>query len=369
MTTSPAPPPPVSRAPVRFEPFSNTRVFTEYDLQFTTDVLEGNTNGTVDDLPALYRFPATSGTIVDDPSRNVTTFLQTELSFEGLLENWSDCAEDRPPHQLHFYVAMELKIIGTESMGLHLVQDNAAIFLKPLPRFLLDADFWQTTMQCPESCACNAAVHPGGGSADGSCLRDARKIALGFLYSYACLVSSETDFAIANEHYLLPRLPDGSSIKWDAWKTLARELQRRHDPDKIHRRFLHGEVYCTHIVYHYRNGSSTVLARRIGSAITHKIIVSLSTFVVFAALVLTAMQLGLATRTLQGNDFFQWVAVAFTILSLMLFATLLGGGLGWKVFRSFNEWQTTLHIPWFGVDLRLFRTKSERHPASMVQGE
>ena len=45
-----------------------------------------------------------------------------------------------------------------------------------------------------------------------TCRGIARKVALGFLYTYACLISSESDFHIANKTRLLPRNEDGTPI-------------------------------------------------------------------------------------------------------------------------------------------------------------
>ena len=120
----------------------------------------------------------------------------------------------RAPQQIHLYVAMGQRILVSESMGLHLLCDEAAIFFKPIPRFLLNSDFWQTRLRCPESCACSSSIHPVEAGTDSLCMSDLRKIALGFLYTCACLVSSENDFAVAKDHRLLPQMPDGSTIKW-----------------------------------------------------------------------------------------------------------------------------------------------------------
>ena len=45
------------------------------------------------------------------------------------------------------------------------------------------------------------------------CRAITRKVVLGFLYTYACLISSESDFHIASETRLLPRKEDGSLIE------------------------------------------------------------------------------------------------------------------------------------------------------------
>lgn len=100
-------------------------------------------------------------------------------------------------------------------MDLHLLWTNKRkLFVKPIPRFLLDPAFCRSNLQCPDGCACYAPP------AD-TCCGIARKVAVGFLYTYACLISSESDFHIANEKRLLPRIEDDSPIRWADWKALV----------------------------------------------------------------------------------------------------------------------------------------------------
>jgi len=65
---------------------------------------------------------------------------------------------------------------------------------------------------------------------------------LGFQYTYACLISSETDFFTANEKRLLPRKADDATIEWEDWKTLARAIQAHHNDKKVHPCFLRPEL-------------------------------------------------------------------------------------------------------------------------------
>lgn len=79
------------------------------------------------------------------------------------------------------------------------------------------------------------------------CKGHLRKVALGFLYTYVCLISAESDFHIAVEKRLLPRDPDDSTITWTQWKYLVRELIAQHQPDKIHPRFYRAELRSSRI--------------------------------------------------------------------------------------------------------------------------
>lgn len=63
--------------------------------------------------------------------------------------------------RLHFHVAIQgRQIVKVDRMDLHLLWDNGGkLFLKPLPRFLLSAPFWQIHLRCPATCVCDQ-VHP-----------------------------------------------------------------------------------------------------------------------------------------------------------------------------------------------------------------
>lgn len=218
--------------------------------------------------------------------------------------------------QLHFQVAVGRQIVVVDRMDLHLVWDNdGRIFLKPIPRFLLDPEFWQTNLQCPYGCMCldPPAIF---------CKANLRKVALGFLYTYACLISSETDFFLANEKRLLPRKPQDTIIDWEEWKIVAREILNGHDPENVHPRFLRAELRLSRINTinrftclppfqsylrgwnNYRSFYRDNLAWMAAAA-------------VFVALVLSAMQVGLATERLQLDAKFQDASYGFTVFSIM----------------------------------------------------
>ncbi|PNY27542.1 Uncharacterized protein TCAP_02534, partial [Tolypocladium capitatum] len=68
--------------------------------------------------------------------------------------------------------------------------------------------------------------------------RGLRKRALGFLFSYAALISRESDFRIATDKQLLP-----PGIKWPEWRVLVEQLGTGRIYPYIDRRFHHGELY------------------------------------------------------------------------------------------------------------------------------
>lgn len=277
---------------------------------------------TADGLPAAYRYSEAPGKcVVGNPADDIPAFLRTELSLGGLadmLKHLWFAGTERPATPLHFHVAMSREIAIADRMDLHLLWSNKGrLFVKPVPRFLLDPAFCRSNLQCPDGCAC---YNP---PAD-TCRGIARKVALGFLYTYACLISSESDFHIANETRLLPRDEDDSPIKWADWKALVRELLKVHErnPDVVHPRFLRAELRLSRIntihrftrlppFYPYVRGWHNY------SSLFHDNLAWVATAAVFMALVLTAMQVGLATERLQNDTSFQQASYSFAVFAIL----------------------------------------------------
>lgn len=302
----------------------------------------GHTDGSLDTLPAAYHCFEHIGKnkkhrLVVNPTKGVPDFLDTELSLGDLgkmLRYLGFAGSKHPATQLHFQVAMGREITVADRMDLHLLWDNnSKIFLKPIPRFLLDSGFWRRNLMCPGGCVCEktdaSATNGGAGGTPANqeaptaqCRKSPRRVALGFIYTYACLVSSETDFFVANDKRLLPRQAGDKTIEWAKWKELVRELLESHDPDKVHPRFLRGELRLSRI-----NTISLFTSlppfdpylrgwRNYGSLFRDNL-TWMAAAAVFIALVLTAMQVGLATERLQSNADFQRASYGFTIFAIL----------------------------------------------------
>lgn len=281
----------------------------------------GEEKGTTDALPASYQYYETSGKrVVANPADDVPAFLQRELSLGGLagmLKHLWFAGAKHPATPLHFQVAMGREIVVADRIDLHLLWDNGGkLFLKPVPRFLLDPTFWRSNLRCPDACACHnlpADACRGGGP---------RKVALGFLYTYVCLISSESDFFVANENRLLPRRSNDATIEWADWKALARELLEAHDPGHVHPRFHHAELRLSRINTIHRFTRLPPFDpyirgwRNYGSLFRDNL-AWMAAATIFIALVLTAMQVGLATERLQGNADFQQASYGFTVFAIL----------------------------------------------------
>lgn len=273
-------------------------------------------------LPATYHYDAAyKQPAVGNPADEPMVFLQSELclgTLTDMLKYLWFAGRERPAMPLHVHIAIGREIAVNEQMNLHLLWDNKGrLFIKPIPRFLLDLSFCHKYLWCSDGC-------PSHNPPMGACPESLRKVALGFLYTYACLISSEYDFHLANENRLLPRNDDDTVIEWPQWKIFARELLQIYEahPDAVHPRFLRAELRLSRInIIHSFTRLPPFkpyhLSRHTYSSLFHDYLTSLAVATVFVALVLTAMQVGLATERLQGNAAFQHASYGFTIFSIL----------------------------------------------------
>lgn len=210
---------------------------------------------------------------------------------------------------------------------MHLIPTSARLYLKPVPRFLLDPRFWQDHLRC---------MSETSGSFSPPCEPcQARRCATGFLLSYAALVSHESEFMISQHYHLLPK-----EMTWPKWRTFLQQLFK--DPsihDKINPRFDYGELRLRRLDnicrYRYivdrihRNACVTsIRGYNYGYSLhSEPWIVSIT---VYIALVLTAMQVGLATNQSKDNNIFQAASYGFAVFSIvapLILAMFLGAAL------------------------------------------
>jgi hypothetical protein len=153
-------------------------------------------------------------------------------------------------------------------------------------------------------------------------MKGPRQAALGLLYSYVCLVSSESDYFFANEKHLLPLESHGSAITWEKWKELARELHNNIRLRDVHSRFHRGELRLSRLNAINRITNVSLFRPYLRSWHNYSTyfrdnLTWVATATIFAAFVLTAMQVGLATEKLGKNTDFQRASYGFTVFSLV----------------------------------------------------
>lgn len=218
-----------------------------------------------------------------------------------------------PPRALHHQLLLDRDIRVTERMDMHLTWSSGRIFLKPIPRFLLDTGFWAKYLACKEHCACvNTAT-------DSECNeKKAWKSALGFLFSYAALISHESDFHIAVDKHLIP-----PETKWSSWRKLVKQIL---STDKVYQRinarFMYGELRLGRLNKIYYLSQRPFFRGYIShwhqySQFLQDNFSWLASMVVYIAVVLTAMQVGLATKLLADNDAFQSASYGFAVFSIL----------------------------------------------------
>ncbi|KAH7215367.1 hypothetical protein DER44DRAFT_158222 [Fusarium oxysporum] len=268
-------------------------------------------------LPASYR---TESDDLAAPARHVAACVDKELDLRRLTSvgGWLWVAgRPMPPRPLHYQILLSRDILIAEWMDMHLVWTTGRIFIKPIPRFLLEPRFWTEYLCCGHGCGCSIdddAVYRGPPQ---KCeRRRLRERALGFLFSYAALISHESDFRIAVEKHLLP-----PEVRWPAWRTFVEQLDTEHIYPDIDPRFYHGELRLSRLNNIYRLWQTPLRGymphwNQYGSFFRDNF-AWLAGTTVYIAVVLAAMQVGLATETLKDDDAFQSASYGFAVFSIL----------------------------------------------------
>jgi len=279
------------------------------------------------ELPRMVR--TRNGTIIQ-PRTELDAFVQNELDVSRL-----DRIEDRlwlagRPQNIRPLRRQKLlgrTILLTEQADLHLLWLDDKIFIKPLPAWLLDQDFFHTRAS------------------------SALPAALGFLKSYVCLISCESDFILARHLHLIP-----SDLTWTGWLDIIQDLlsDSLNSKQDVAPRYQYGELRLSRINliyrldlrfrfqhfyrgYHYSSQTyQSFLNRNFGWLLV--------VFVYFTIL-LTAMQVGLATNQLKDNLPFSTACYGFSVFSLVFpLLTILYGAVLSIVLVIFNVAVTLLHV-------------------------
>ncbi|KAM0287306.1 hypothetical protein ACHAO9_007710 [Fusarium lateritium] len=285
--------------------------------------------------PLMMLFPASFRTQSLDlvtSAYNYHDLIRKELDIKRLnkIQRWLWVAGSTvPPRPLHSHLVMGRDVVLHESMDMHLVWTTGKIFIKPLTLFLLDPAVWKEFMCCQDKCACRDQMADNSEVAQYCERRELYKCAMGFLYSYTALIRHESDFVLAKERHLLP-----GDISWSNWILFVRELDIEHIYPDINPRFHHRELRLSRLnyIYYITQGSLDGYAHRYNrySDFFRSHLAWMATATVYVAIVLTAMQVGLATEKLGENTFFQSASYGFTVFAL--FAPLACAGIVFLVF-------------------------------------
>lgn len=212
-----------------------------------------------------------------------------------------------PPRPLHRQVLMSRSIVVAEEMELHLVWSKNRLFIKPVPAYLLDPDFWTSHLLS------------GGGESVADRQNDLAACARRFLFSYTALISYASDFTIACQCGLLP-----SSVSWAGWKTLCAQLLSSHCYSAVDPRYWYGELRLSRLnkVDIFRKGFvlrgySSVGGHAMYDDLLRDNFTALAAALGYVVIVLTAMQVVLATGRLQPNRAFQNASFGFSVFGII----------------------------------------------------
>ncbi|TDZ14396.1 hypothetical protein Cob_v012690 [Colletotrichum orbiculare MAFF 240422] len=298
-------------------------------VPFTVRVLDDGVGvgvGSVAAAPAVPRdgfdhlLPATSRAQHDHiavPRADDLEFLQREL-LVGRLNDVQDllwiCGRPMPPRPLHYQTLTSREIHVTENPELHLVWAKNRLFVKPMPRWLLDPDFWAVHIVPPgkDDDADDDKLQAAGPR------RQLAACALGFLFTYTALVAYESDFRIAVDKGLLP------PMSWAGWRALSAQVVRGHCYASVNPRYWYGELRLSRLnkIYrvrmgHWLRGYSKVVSHAVYEDLLRDNFATLAAVLGYVVIVLTAMQVGLSTERLEGDGVFQSVSYGFTVFSIL----------------------------------------------------
>ncbi|KAJ5160765.1 uncharacterized protein N7482_007769 [Penicillium canariense] len=281
-----------------------------------------------DDLePATRLLPASSRTpqhSLARPTEDIQGFLKKDLCVDRLnyIHQYLWLAgRPMPPKPLNYQLATSRQIVVDQRIDMHLVWEHSQrLHIKPLPRYLLDADFWAShLMTCEGSCCADAQRDRAVSDSTTKCTKDVYKCALGFLCSYIALIQFECDLAIALDCNLLPK-----DMTWEQWLQFVHQLLDNgvSNPSNINPRYLYGELRLSQLnkIYAFRYGRvlrGYQFTYQTYGELARDYLTPVTAATIYVALVLTAMQVGLATSHLSSNISFQNASRGFTIFSIL----------------------------------------------------
>lgn len=275
--------------------------------------------------------------IIERPEANME-FLEGELCVPSLNDIHNHlwlAGRPMPPRPLTYQLAASRNIAVIENINLHLVWEPGRIFLKPIPRYLLNAVFWSEYLACEkprDNCPCVSSVRSqqdsSGARPDISCRRrELYKCAYGFLLSYTALIQHESDYYIAVNNHLLP-----AGMDWESWRQTSWELleDSPYNINRVNERYYYGELRLGRLnkisrwrsLFGFGHGLVGLMRGYKFEFATYgqqleAYLGPIITATAYILLVLTAMQVGLSTNYLKDNLAFQQVSWGFTVFSIL----------------------------------------------------
>ncbi|KAK1676694.1 hypothetical protein BDP55DRAFT_660484 [Colletotrichum godetiae] len=264
-------------------------------------------------LPPIFRYKDRLANVTN-ARESVTLFLETDLQTKRLEKMYPYlwlAGLPRAARPLHRQKVVGRNICVTENPEEHMTWHDTTIFIKPLPDYFFDHNLWEETI-CD-----NGALY---------------RSACGLLLSYVWLISYRSDLRIAHEMGLLP-----SCIKWEIWTRMVLDFSSQNDVQTrswVSPRYEYGELRlsrlntlyrlgaagfsATRFVYGYISGSkqyTTFFERNFGWLLV---------VFIYITVILSALQVALATERLGSDGKFQAFSYDIALISLGFVAAAIG---------------------------------------------
>ncbi|TKX23875.1 hypothetical protein C1H76_3813 [Elsinoe australis] len=242
-----------------------------------------------------------------DPNDDIVVVasLKSDLCVQRItnIESWLwVCGRLLPPRALNTQAVLRREIVPSEDVELHMLWTSGKIFIKPLPFYFRSEDFRKYMYNSKEPW-----------SFDGR----------GLLYSYTALLAHPYDLKLAIDIGLMcPKM------EWEEWQDIVTEFMKQHPyPDvfqSISPRYHYGELRLSRLDKIYRWGKGNLL--RGYSNLTGNTrwadffsdnFGKIAAVLFYVTIVLTAMQVGLATDTLGLDQAFQRASYGFTVFAIL----------------------------------------------------
>lgn len=126
---------------------------------------------------------------------------------------------------LHRQAIKGRQVVVSEDPNLHLIWQHNKVYVKPIPRCLLNYDFWAQYLS-PLSISTHQYSPPSTIKSSPSSAQLNPAVAIGFLRSYAFLIQHRSDLIIAHQHHLIP-----NNIDWMRWCLFIAHFRSISDED------------------------------------------------------------------------------------------------------------------------------------------
>lgn len=220
---------------------------------------------------------------------------------------------------LHRQRMMQREIVITEETNLHLVWHETRIYIKPLPKFILQYEFFKKYLCSDKIPTVEHSSLYGEHSTLHQEHSSLHATACGLLFSYTQLIRHESDFRMAVDADLIP---SELKVTWERWSAFAAEVQLNISNTQVNRRYVYGELRMTrlNLICRFLRGNPHGFHRgytRYAYFFQGSFGWLLLAFA-YLTVVLAAMQTVLTTTFGEGNMYIQRASYGFGVFSLLL---------------------------------------------------